>query len=108
MLVTTAAIEKRNGLIAITRIMLTAKARPDSSRPGPTTYRTSGSAKIIIKILVIKVTTAIKFKILVESSQADFLLLSAKRWLNTGINDTLNAPETNIKNIKSGIKKATV
>src|SRR5258706_6300 len=49
-----------------------------------------------------------KFTKLVDSSHADFLLPVARRWLNTGINVTLNAPDTRITNIKSGIVKATV
>ena len=51
----TVATANKNGLTAITRIMLIAKLRPDSSSPGPTIYRTSGSAKIMIKMLATKV-----------------------------------------------------
>lgn len=40
--------------------------------------------------------------------QADFLLPVANLWLKTGIKVTLNAPETNMKNIKSGTVKAAV
>ena len=108
MLENTVAIAKRNGLIAITRIMLTARARLDSSRPGPTTYVTSGSANIIMSTVVTTVTRARRLSKLVESSQADFLLPAARRWLNTGINVTLSAPDTRMKNMKSGIVKATV
>ena len=93
--------------MAITRIIETASARELSLKPGPTTYFTSGSAKMIIKIEVAKVNIASRFKILVLSSQADFLLFLAIRWLKTGMKVTLNAPETKIKNIKSGIIKAT-
>ena len=63
---------------------------------------------LIVRTLVINVTIANKFKILVDNSQADFLSRSANFWLNTGIKVTLNAPETRIKNMKSGTVKATV
>ena len=104
----TVEIEKRNGLTAITRIILTARLRPDSLSPGPTTTFTSGSAKIIIKILAAKVVSAKKLIKLELKSHADCLLPDAKRWLNTGIKDTLSAPDTSTKNMKSGIVKATV
>ncbi|CRH93082.1 Uncharacterised protein [Chlamydia trachomatis] len=71
-------------------------------------YFTNGSAKIIIRIEVTKVNNASTFKTLELSSHADFLLYLAILWLKTGINVTLNAPDTKIKNIKSGIVKATV
>ncbi len=62
----------------------------------------------MMSTLAISVTIAKKLSKLVDSSQADFLLPVAKRWLKTGINVTLKAPETSTKYMKSGIVKATV
>src|SRR6266550_895900 len=108
MLASTLEIENRNGLTAITRIIDTAKLLVLSSSPGATTYLTSGSAKIIINKLAAKVAKAIRLIKLDDNSQADFLLPLLKRSLKTGINVTLSAPDTNIKNMKSGIVNATL
>ena len=108
MLDNTVAIENKNGLIAITRIILIASDIADSFKPGATIYRTSGSAKIIMKTEAIKQSNARKFKTLVLSSQADYLLPLAKRWLKTGIKVTAKAPEVIMKNKKSGTVKAAV
>ncbi len=57
---------------------------------------------------VMSVMNANRFKILVESSQADFLLPEARRWLKTGMNETASAPDVKIKKKKSGKVKANV
>ena len=57
---------------------------------------------------VISVRIANKFKSDDDSSQADFLFPVANLWLKTGIKETANAPDVNMKNIKSGIVKAAV
>ncbi len=101
-------ILKRNGLIAITRIILIARIVPGSSSPGPTTYLTNGSAKIMIISEATSVSSAIKLSKLEDNSQADFLLPDESRWLKTGIKLTASAPLVRIKNIKSGIVKAAV
>ena len=106
--VITVAIANRNGLMAITRIILVASTCPDSDRPGPTTYLTSTGAKIIIRTDATIVTNARKFIRLVLICQALSRLFLAIRELNTGINVTANAPLTKIRYIKSGIVKATV
>ncbi len=85
-----------------------ARIIPDSSKPGETTYRINGSAKIMISTEEIRVKIASKFNVEDDSSQADFLLPAASLWLKTGINDTDKAPEVKIKNIKSGIVNAAV
>lgn len=106
--VRTVAIEKRNGLIAITLVILIARTMPDSSKPGLTIYLISGSAKIIIKTLVISVNSASKFRSDVDISHADFLLPLINLSLNTGMNETASAPEVKMKNMKSGIVNAAV
>ena len=52
--------------------------------------------------------SAIKLTRLELNSHADFLLPLARRWLNTGMKETLSAPETKMKNMKSGIVNAAV
>ena len=106
--VKTVAMLNRNGLIAITRVILIASTIPDSSRPGDTIYRIKGSANTIIKIDTTKDKSASKFNSDDDISQADFLFPVANRWLKTGINETAKAPEVKMKNIKSGTVKAAV
>ena len=68
----------------------------------------SGSAKIMMRALEIKVRMARRLSKLEDNSQADFLLPEARRWLKTGMNETASAPEVKMKNIKSGMVKAAV
>src|ERR1700756_905517 len=102
MLAMTVAIANRNGVTAMTRIILADRAIPDSLSPGAITYRTSGSAKMIMRMLAISVASAMRLMRLVDRRQADSLLPVIIRWLNTGIKLTLSAPDTRMKNMKSG------
>ena len=104
----TAATAKINGLTAITCIILTAKAWPDSLRPGAIKYFINGSAKIIISTDAAIVISAMKLIMLELICQADCLLPLTQRSLKTGMNVTLSAPETSTANIKSGTMKAAV
>ena len=75
----TVAIANKNGLTAMTRIMLTANAVPDSLSPGAMTNRISGSAKMMMSTLASKVAIAIRLTMLVDKAQAERLLPDAKR-----------------------------
>ena len=101
-------MEKRKGLMAMTRIMLMARVMESSLRPGATMKRISGSAKIMMRILPTRQNSAMILRMLLLSSQADFLLPVVRRWLKTGMKVTARAPETRMKNMKSGIVKAAV